>query len=101
MTKKVLIIGSLLLLSFSANAAVSGYYDSVKKINLALNSNELAEMVNPLSIKTVLIKGDRVLVTPKAGDCTFSVTLKYKEVPPGFMGAAQYEVSSVKALCTD
>ncbi|MCB0411003.1 MAG: hypothetical protein KDD22_00660 [Bdellovibrionales bacterium] len=96
---KKLVLALALLGGFQATAALAPYYDSVKKIEVALSSTELADNMQMLNVESVSIQDQTVLVTN--GNCTWAVDLGVETPSEGQVGATKYFVENVSsAMCT-
>ncbi|MGE3757897.1 MAG: hypothetical protein AB7H97_09075 [Pseudobdellovibrionaceae bacterium] len=93
-----IILALSVLMSASAHAAVSPYWNQVNKLQIVIGSSELAEQAASVadSIKSVSeVKPNVFAVQFDKYSCVMMVTLKV--VPPrgGMIGPAQYEIASV------
>lgn len=95
-------IASILALSaitFSAHAALSGFYDSAEQINTILASPEVADALRQFPIKSMERDDDRSDGTIKweieAGDCNLDVYLA--PIKPTGVGKTTYKVEVGKA----
>lgn len=79
------------LMSVNAHAALSGYYDSAKKIETVMSNSTVANSLRQAAIKKIEVNG--LNVTIETDSCTRGVTLI--AIPPQGLGATQYEVESL------
>ncbi len=86
-------IALFLFTSMSANAALSGYYDSIVKIQAALSDSEVANSLRQQAITNIEVKGLTVII--HTATCFRGVGLY--AIPPkkGNVGAMRYAVDSL------
>lgn len=89
----------LLLLPTAANAAVSGYYDSIEQITAILTSESVAEQVAPWPIESV----EQTKTSPDAPtewiirtqECSLTVVLTAEPPEDGATGMTTYSAAPI------
>ena len=96
--KKFVACASIILLSASAFASLSPYWNSVNKITAIMMSSEVSGKLMQMPIRSIKQKGE-MSYEVKAGKCSLKVRLESQK--PDRMGPVHFKVKGVSDLKCD